>query len=158
MVGLPGWKALAGKAGYGLGCAAAAVVLGVSGIGYYAQTTAESFGTSRVLAGGPSTGPMNILIMGLESRTYWNGTPIDHHLQYSLHLGSIGGNATNTLILMHIFAGGQKAVAFSIPRDDYVTMYGTLGYSGTPAKNKIDAAYNAALQQELINDRSKHPN
>jgi LCP family protein required for cell wall assembly len=131
--------------------------MGVSGIGYYAQQTAESLGTSRVLAGGPSTGAMNILIMGLESRTYWNGTPLDHHLQYMLHLGSIGGDATNTLILMHIFAGGQKAVAFSIPRDDYVTMYGTLGYSGTPAQNKVDAAYNAGMQQELINDRAQHP-
>jgi LCP family protein required for cell wall assembly len=74
-----------------------------------------------------------------------------------LHLGSLGGDATNTLILMHIFAGGQKAVAFSIPRDDYVTMYGTLGYSGTPAQNKVDAAYNAGMQQQLINDRAQHP-
>jgi anionic cell wall polymer biosynthesis LytR-Cps2A-Psr (LCP) family protein len=158
VVWLPGGKALLGKAAYGLGCAAAAIVLGVSGIGYYAQTTAESLGTSRVLAGGPPTGPMNILIMGLESRTYWDGTPIDHHLQYTLHLGSIGGEETNTLILMHVFAGGQKAVAFSIPRDDYVTLYGTLGYSGTPAQNKVDDAYNAGMQQELINDRTKHPN
>ena len=158
MAGLPGWKALTSKAAYGLGCVAAAVVLGVSGIGYYAQTTAESFGTSRVLAGGPSTGPMNILIMGLESRTYWDGTPIDHHLQHILNLGSNGGDQTNTLILMHIFAGGQKAVAFSIPRDDYVTLYGTLGYTGTPAKNKIDDAYNAAMTQELSNDRTQHPN
>jgi LCP family protein required for cell wall assembly len=157
VVWLPGGKALLGKAAYGLGCAAAAAVMGVSGIGYYAQQTAESLGTSRVLAGGPSTGAMNILIMGLESRTYWNGTPLDHHLQYMLHLGSLGGDATNTLILMHIFAGGQKAVAFSIPRDDYVTMYGTLGYSGTPAQNKVDAAYNAGMQQQLINDRAQHP-
>jgi LCP family protein required for cell wall assembly len=48
-------------------------------------------------------------------------------------------------------------VGFSIPRDDYVTLYGTLGYAGTPAKNKIDAAYNAAFQQEMINDKNNHP-
>ncbi|MGD0557387.1 MAG: LCP family protein [Streptosporangiaceae bacterium] len=155
---LPGWKAVMGKAAYGLACVAAVLGLVTSGFAYYATNTAETFGTSRVLAGGPSTGAMNILIMGLESRTYWNGTPLDHHLQYMLNLGSIGGEETNTLILMHIFAGGHKAVAFSIPRDDYVTMYGTLGYSGTPAQNKIDDAYNAAMQQELINDRSQHPN
>jgi LCP family protein required for cell wall assembly len=157
VVWLPGRKALAGKAAYGFGCAAAAVVLGVSAVGYYAQTTAESLGTSRVLAGGPSTGAMNILIMGLESRTYWNGTEIDHHLQHILNLGANGGNQTNTLILMHIFAGGQKAVAFSIPRDDYVTLYGTLGYTGTPAQNKIDDAYNAAMTQQTSNDRAQHP-
>lgn len=157
-VRLPGWKAVMGKAAYGLACVAAVVALATSGFAYYATNTAESFGTSRVLAGGPSTGAMNILIMGLESRTYWDGTPLDHHLQYMLNLGSIGGEETNTLILMHIFAGGHKAVAFSIPRDDYVTMYGTLGYAGTPPQNKIDDAYNAAMQQELINDRSQHPN
>ena len=32
-----------------------------------------------------------------------------------------GGNDTNTLILIHIPAGGKKAVGFSIPRDDWVT-------------------------------------
>jgi anionic cell wall polymer biosynthesis LytR-Cps2A-Psr (LCP) family protein len=157
MPGLSVGKALAGKAVYGAVCVVAALVLFVSGVGYYAQQTAESFGTSRVLAGGPSTGAMNILVMGLESRTYWDGTEIDHHLQHILNLGSVGGEQTNTLILVHVFAGGQKAVGFSIPRDDYVTLYGTLGYAGTPKQNKIDDAYNAAFQQELINDVQKHP-
>jgi LCP family protein required for cell wall assembly len=157
MPGLPGGKALAGKALYGLGCVVAALVLVVSGVGYYAQQTGESLGTSRVLAGGPSTGAMNILIMGLESRTYWDGTEIDHHLQHILNLGFKGGEQTNTLILIHVFAGGQKAVGFSIPRDDYVTLYGTLGYAGTPPQNKIDDAYNAAFQQEISNDQGKHP-
>jgi LCP family protein required for cell wall assembly len=157
MPGLPGWKALAGKAFFGAGCVAAACVLAASGVGYYAQQTAESFGTSRVGAGGPSTGAMNILIMGLESRTYWDGTEIDHHLQHILNLGQNGGEQTNTLILIHVFAGGQKAVGFSIPRDDYVTLYGTLGYTGTPAQNKIDDAYNAAFTQEMANDQNNHP-
>ena len=154
---LPGAKAVAGKAVFSTACVFAALVLVASGVGYYAQRTADSFGTSRVLSGGPSTGAMNILIMGLESRTYWNGTEIDHHLQHILNLGSVGGEQTNTLILIHVFAGGQKAVGFSIPRDDYVTLYGTLGYTGTPPQNKIDDAYNAAFQQELINDQSRHP-
>jgi LCP family protein required for cell wall assembly len=48
-------------------------------------------------------------------------------------------------------------VGFSIPRDDYVTLYGTLGYAGTPRQNKIGDAYNAAFQQELINDQNHHP-
>ncbi len=150
-------KVLAGKVAYGAGCAAAALVLAASGIGYYVENVADSPGTSPVGAGGPSTGAMNILIMGLESRTYWDGTEIDHHLQHILNLGSTGGEQTNTLILMHVFAGGQKAVAFSIPRDDYVTLYGTLGYAGTPPQNKIDDAYNAAMTQEMINDKAQHP-
>jgi LCP family protein required for cell wall assembly len=157
MPGPLGWKGLAGKAAYGAGCAAAAVVLVVSGVGYYAKKAAENIGTSPVLAGGPSTGAMNILVMGLESRTYWDGTEIDHHLRHLLSTGSVGGEQTNTLMLIHVFAGGQRAVGFSIARDDYVTLYGTLGYAGTPRQNKIDDAYNAAFQQEMINDGKAHP-
>lgn len=150
-------KIILGKAGYAVACIGAAVVLLVAGVGYFAQKTVGELGTSNIDTTGPSTGPMNILIMGLESRTYWNGTEIDHHLQTILHTGSAGGEQTNTLILIHIFSGGKKAVAFSIPRDDYVKLYGTLGYAGTPAMNKIDDAYNAGMQQEMINDRAQHP-
>ena len=71
---------------------------------------------------------MNILVMGLESRTYWSGKPLPRYLTNIMHIGNNGGNATNTLILIHIFDGGQKAVGYSIPRDDYVQMYGTYGF------------------------------
>src|SRR5215472_7929652 len=123
-----GVTALLGKAGYVLGCVLASVVLIVAGVGYYAQSQAESLGQSNVLAGGPSIGPMNILIMGLESRTYWSGKPLPRSLADIMHIGTVGGNATNTLILIHIFPGGQQAVGYSIPRDSYVKMYGTLGF------------------------------
>ena len=44
-----------------------------------------------------------------------------------MHVGSsssIGGYNTNTMILIHIPAGGKSAVAISIPRDDYVAVEG----------------------------------
>src|SRR5215813_13541847 len=88
--GLTG-KSLAGTAAYTLACIAAAVTILVAGVGYYAQKTVDSIGSSNLDTTGPSTGPMNILIMGLESRTYWDGTPMYHHLQYLLHTGGIGG-------------------------------------------------------------------
>jgi anionic cell wall polymer biosynthesis LytR-Cps2A-Psr (LCP) family protein len=148
-----GGKTLRGRIGYGVSCVLASMILVAAGIGYYAQQALN--GTSNVLAGGASTGPMTILIMGLESRTYWDGTPIDHHLQYILNVGSAGGNATNTLILLHIFGHGQKAVAFSIPRDDYVQMVGTLGFG--PSMSKIDNAYGYAMAQQMTNDLTAHP-
>jgi hypothetical protein len=46
---------------------------------------------------------MNILLMGLESRTYWNGEPLPKTLEDAMHIGSIGGDTTNTLILLHIY-------------------------------------------------------
>ncbi len=72
---------------------------------------------------------MNILLMGLESRTNYQGQTLSAGLLAAMHAGSVngvnnegvGGQDTNTLIVLHIFAGGQKAVGFSIPRDDWVT-------------------------------------
>jgi anionic cell wall polymer biosynthesis LytR-Cps2A-Psr (LCP) family protein len=155
-----GVKALAGKTVYGLGCVAAAVVLVVGGVAYYGTKAVNSLGTSPTLSGGPSTGPMNILIIGLESRTYWDGTSIDHHIATILHTGTAadnnGGNAANTLILLHIFAGGRKAVGFSIPRDAYVPMVGTLGFGTSPSK--VDNAYGYAMAQQISNDVKAHPN
>jgi anionic cell wall polymer biosynthesis LytR-Cps2A-Psr (LCP) family protein len=160
MPGLSGGKVLAGKALYGLGCIVAAVVLVASGAAYYGTKAVNKLGTSPVLSGGPSTGAMNILIMGLESRTYWDGTSVDHHIATILHTGvaadNNGGNAANTLILLHIFDGGQKAVGFSIPRDAYVPMVGTLGFGTSP--NKVDNAYGFAMAQQMTNDLTAHPN
>jgi LCP family protein required for cell wall assembly len=147
MLRLPG-KALAGKTAYALSCIAASLVLVAAGVGYYAQSQADSFGQSGVLPGGPSTGAMNILVMGLESRTYWSGKPLPRDLEDIMHIGDSGGDATNTLILIHIFAGGQKAVGFSIPRDDYVQMEGTMGYDGI-ATSKIDNAYGYAMAAKM---------
>nr|WP_272919839.1 LCP family protein [Streptomyces sp. SID5468] len=62
-------------------------------------------------------------------------------VQSQLHAGSseIGYYNTNTLILMHIPAGGGRVTAFSIPRDDYVE---TLDGDGTSqGEHKIKEAY-----------------
>src|SRR6202012_4072228 len=67
----------------------------------------------------------------------------------------VGGNATNTLILIHIPAGGKKAVGFSIPRDDWVTYPST--YDGQTA-GKVDQAYGDAMAQEETQYRQKNPN
>jgi LCP family protein required for cell wall assembly len=141
-----GGAAIAGKAGYALGCIAASLVLVASGFAYYVKSQVASIGGSDVISSpvsSPSIAPMNILLMGLESRTYWSGQPLPKSLEDAMHIGSLGGDATNTLILIHIFAGGQKAVGFSIPRDDWVNMVGTGGYGG--AQGKIDQAYGFAL-------------
>ena len=143
MVRAHGTAAIAGKAGYALGCVLASLVMVASGFAYYVKSQVASIGGSNVISGSPSVGAMNILLMGLESRTYWSGEPLPRGLEDIMHIGSVGGNATNTLILIHIFAGGQKAIGFSIPRDDWVTMYGTGGYGG--AQGKIDQAYGFAL-------------
>jgi LCP family protein required for cell wall assembly len=67
----------------------------------------------------------------------------------------VGGNATNTLILIHIPAGGRRAVGFSIPRDDLVNYAGTVG---PQQQGKIDDAYGISMYYEEGLLRQKYPN
>ena len=140
-----GATAVAGKAGYAIGCLVAVLAMVVSGFGYYVTTSVASIGGSTAISGGASVGAMNILLMGLESRTYWSGQPLPRGLEDAMHIGSVGGQATNTLIVIHVFAGGQKAVGFSIPRDDWVTF--PQAYDGQ-TQGKIDQAYGFALAEK----------
>jgi LCP family protein required for cell wall assembly len=137
---------IAGKVGYAASCLLATVLLVVSGYAYKVTGFVSGIATSNAITGGAQTGAMNILVMGLESRTNYQGQTLDHHLQFVMHVGSQGGQATNTLILIHIFAGGQRAVGFSVPRDDWVTF--PKPYDGQSA-GKIDQAYGLAYAQSL---------
>jgi LCP family protein required for cell wall assembly len=156
----PLWGA-AGKAGYALSCVAAALVLAVSGFSYFVVRDVSSIGGSHAIVSGPSIGAQNILLMGLESRTDWNGNILPNDILKALHAGSrqgiengVGGNATNTLILLHIPAGGKKAVGFSIPRDDWVNFADTLG---TQQVGKIDQAYGVSMAAKESELRTQDP-
>jgi len=135
--------------GYVASCVVAVVALVASGLSYAAVRMVDSIGSSHAIVSGPSTGPQNILLMGLESRRYWNGAILPPKILAKLHAGSaqavangVGGNDTNTLILIHIFAGGTRAVGFSIPRDDWVQFGGTIG---PQQSGKIDQAYGVSM-------------
>jgi LCP family protein required for cell wall assembly len=153
LLGVSGGSLIA-KVGYVVACAVAAVVLAVSGYAYRVVSLTEGLGNGVSITNGASVGAMNILVMGLESRTDYEGQTLSAGLLAAMHAGSVygvnnlgvGGQATNTLILLHIFAGGQRAVGFSIPRDDYVT-YPQAYYGQT--HGKIDEAYGLAYSQSL---------
>ncbi len=95
------------------------------------------------------TGAMNILLIGLDSRKDQDGNPLPPAILNKLHAGNgdEGGYNTNTLILMHIPAGGGRATAFSIPRDDLVSIPGehpdkikkAYGYAKSKAENELRA-------------------
>jgi anionic cell wall polymer biosynthesis LytR-Cps2A-Psr (LCP) family protein len=122
-----------------------AVVLVVSGSAQRYVHELGSLGQGVALPGSPSVGAMNILVMGLESRTDYEGNYLDHHLAHVLHTGTNNGSQdTNTLMLIHVFANGQKAVGFSIPRDSLVNF--PQAYDGLSA-GKIDAPYAFAYDQ-----------
>ena len=151
----------AGRTGYVLSCAAAALVLMVSGLSYFVVRDVGGIGGSDAITSGSSTGAQNILLMGLESRRDWNGNILPGGVLAALHAGSrqgvangVGGNATNTLILIHIPAGGKKAVGFSIPRDDWVSFAGT---AGPQQVGKIDQAYGVSMYYQQQKLRAQNP-
>jgi LCP family protein required for cell wall assembly len=149
-----GGSLIAGKVGYAVSCVVAAAVLVASGAAYKVVSLADGLGNGVGISNGATVGAMNILVMGLESRTNYQGQTLSAGLLAAMHAGSVegvenegvGGQDTNTLILLHIFAGGQKAVGYSIPRDDWVTY--PQAYDGQ-SQGKIDQAYGLAYSQSL---------
>lgn len=90
---------------------------------------------------------INLLLMGLDSRLDMNGKALSPQLYDKLHAGdqTSGGMNANVLMYVHIPADGSKALAFSIPRDDYVD------FPGCPdgeCKGKIKEAYGLTFDQE----------
>src|SRR5258707_11788911 len=90
-----------GRTWYVLSCVVAALVVGASGLSYMVVHDVSSIGGSHAITSGPSTGPQNILLMGLESRRGWNGKNLPPSIPAKLHAGSApagangaGGKAT----------------------------------------------------------------
>src|SRR6202789_2060692 len=136
-------RVIAGKGGYTAACLLAAVVLVVSGYAHQVVGYASGFNSGVDAGNVPSnsTQAMNILVMGLESRTNFYGQPLPPALITAMHTGPTGGRDPNNPTLIHIFAGGQKAVGFSIPRDDLVNFPHPFNVDGITIPNgKIDNA------------------
>jgi anionic cell wall polymer biosynthesis LytR-Cps2A-Psr (LCP) family protein len=144
-----------GKVGYVIACLASALTLAGAGYLHLVFGLTDALGYGVGLGSSPSVGAMNILVMGLESRTTLQGQDLSVQQLVETHSGNEseveagleGSQDTDTLILIHIFADGQKAVGFSIPRDDVVN-YPHATYDGL-TEGKIDAAYAYAYDQSL---------
>ena len=145
-----------GHMGYAVACVASAVILAVSGYAHKVVVLTDALGAGVGLgSSAASTGAMNILVMGLESRTTLQGQDMSVQQLTETHSGSEsaveagleGSQDTDTLILIHIFAGGKKAVGFSVPRDDVVN-YPHATYDGL-TEGKVDAAYAYAYDESL---------
>jgi LCP family protein required for cell wall assembly len=143
------------KLGYTVACVTSVIVLAVAGYahGLVGDTTALEGGANLGSNVSP-TGAMNILLMGLESRTNFQGQTLSSAQLTQTHSGSVDGDLgsqdTDTLILVHVFAGGQKATGFSIPRDDVVNFPHSVTVGGAVlTEGKIDAAYLYAYDQYI---------
>lgn len=124
----------------------------IFGVSAFAWATIAKFNSSLTTAdvigaagGGekPADGAVDILLVGMDSRTDAQGHKLPENLLNKLHAGADDGEInTDTLILVHIPNNGQAATAMSIPRDSYVDIPGY-------GKHKINSAFGYAKNDEM---------
>ena len=114
------------------------LVLGVASIltllvssGAWAVTSYVSGSLGRVdagTAGTPDSGPVNILVAGIDSRS-----GLTRQQEVELHVGSDVSMNSDTLMLVHVSADHSSVQVISLPRDSWVDIPGH-------GMNKINAA------------------
>ncbi|MBV9516202.1 MAG: LCP family protein [Mycobacteriaceae bacterium] len=97
--------------------------------------------SSPFLGLGGDDGAIDILLVGLDSRTDAHGNPLTDEERARLHGGDDVSTNTDTIILVRIPNNGKSATAISVPRDSYVLAPG-LG------KTKINGVYGATKEQK----------
>ena len=92
---------------------------------------------SGALGEGGEDGAIDVLLVGMDSRTDAHGNPLTEEELATLRAGDDEATNTDTIILIRIPNNGKSATAISIPRDSYVK---------TPdmAKTKINGVYGEA--------------
>src|ERR1700754_975572 len=90
--------------------------------------------SSVALGEGGEDGAIDVLLVGLDSRTDAHGNPLSEEELATLRAGDDVSTNTDTIILVRIPNNGRSATAISIPRDSYVQAPG-LG------KTKINGVY-----------------
>ncbi|SEP95828.1 transcriptional attenuator, LytR family [Lentzea xinjiangensis] len=94
----------------------------------------------------PLDGAVDILLVGLDSRTDAQGNPLSEEALALLNGGySDGEQNTDTVILVHIPVDGTRAVAISFPRDSYVEIADGFG------KHKLNSAF--ARQRNTVDQQ-----
>src|SRR6201993_829905 len=93
------------------------------------------------LGKGGDDGAIDILLVGLDSRTDAHGNPLSAEELETLRAGDEESTNTDTIILIRIPNNGKSATAISIPRDSYVAAPG-LG------KTKINGVYGSTREQK----------
>ncbi|WP_019816518.1 LCP family protein [Saccharomonospora saliphila] len=89
----------------------------------------------------PLDGAVDILLVGMDSRTDAQGNPLPREVLDKLHAGEAEGNLqTDTMILVHIPQDGTSATAISFPRDAWVELAG--GYGSNRLNSAFRHAYN----------------
>jgi LCP family protein required for cell wall assembly len=95
------------------------------------------------LGGGGDDGAIDILLVGLDSRTDAHGNPLSADELATLRAGEDVSTNTDTIILVRIPNNGKSATAISIPRDSYVDAPGI-------GKMKINGVYGSVKEDKRV--------
>ena len=109
--------------------------------------------SSMALGGGGEDGAIDILLVGMDSRTDAHGNPLSEEELATLRAGDDVSTNTDTIILVRIPNNGKSATAISIPRDSYVEAPGV-------GKMKINGVYgsvNLEKMKELVEQDGEDP-
>lgn len=99
--------------------------------------------SSPLLGNGGEDGAIDILLVGMDSRTDAHGNPLSEEELAELHAGDDVSTNTDTIILVRIPNNGKSATAISVPRDSYVQAPG-LG------KTKINGVYGQTREAKRV--------
>ncbi len=105
------------------------------------------------LGGGGEDGAIDILLVGMDSRTDAHGNPLSADELATLRAGDDESTNTDTIILIRIPNNGESATAISIPRDSYVEAPGI-------GKMKINGVYGSVhleKMKELVEEEGEDP-
>ena len=94
------------------------------------------------LGEGGEDGAIDILLVGMDSRTDAHGNPLSEEELATLRAGDDVSTNTDTIILVRIPNNGKSATAISIPRDSYVQAPGV-------GKMKINGVYGSVHLEKL---------
>jgi LCP family protein required for cell wall assembly len=138
-----GWRKTWTVTGRSLTAILSAAVLGTMGYGWWAVGDVDKGTvTTDVIAHEvedqriPLDGAVDMLLVGMDSRTDAQGNPLPREVLDMLNGGkSDGERNTDTMILVHIPVDGTRAIAISFPRDSWVQLAGGFG------KHRINSAF-----------------
>ena len=123
----------------------AATIVVVTGVAWSKIRSFESginHISSAALGGGGEDGAIDILLVGLDSRTDAHGNPLSSEELAALRAGDDESTNTDTIILVRIPNNGKSATAISIPRDSYVAAPGI-------GKMKINGVFGSVHLEKL---------
>ncbi|GAA3461330.1 LCP family protein [Saccharothrix longispora] len=105
----------------------------------------------------PLDGAVDILLVGVDSRTDAQGNPLSDEVLALLNGGVADGTLnTDTMILVHVPQDGTRAVAVSFPRDSYVEIadgFGKHKLNSAMARQKNDTAQE--LREQGVTDEAR---